>query len=104
MIESVKPAALPSTPRGLTTGERLERRQQRVQLALALPAVLVVLVFLFYPVARLLLRSLFDPAFSLDDYARIVRVPQYLNVLLYTMRTSITVTLLCLLLGYPLAY
>jgi putative spermidine/putrescine transport system permease protein len=103
-MESARPAPLPLPLSGLTTGERLERRQRRVQLALALPAVLVLAVFLFYPVARLLLRSFFDPTFSLDAYARIIRVPQYLNVLLYTMRTSVTVTLLCLLLGYPLAY
>ncbi len=89
---------------GLDTGARLERRRQLLCLGLAAPALLALGVFLFYPVVRLLLRSVFDPSPTLDNYVRAFAVPQYLGVLWYTLQTSVTVTILCLVLGYPLAY
>ena len=43
-------------------------------------------------------------SWSLQNYAELLRVPVYLQVLLRSMRIAASVTLLSLLLGFPLAY
>jgi putative spermidine/putrescine transport system permease protein len=46
-----------------------------------------------------------DPSpLTLANYARLLAEPFYVSVFLRTLRISATVTLLCLLIGYPLAY
>ena len=71
---------------------------------LILPPLLLVLVFFGWPVSRLLLRSVSDPVWGLQNYEALLRSPVYGLVLWNTIAISGTVTLLCLLLGYPLAY
>jgi ABC-type spermidine/putrescine transport system permease subunit I len=66
---------------------------------------LIVLVLLFlYPIARVVLRSFGDADLTLDNYLRIFTVDVYRVVLLNTFRTALTVTVICVVLGYPLAY
>ena len=48
--------------------------------------------------------SVTDPAPSLQHFVRIFTVPVYLKILWNTFLTSLLVTALCLVLGYPLAY
>ena len=69
-----------------------------------MPAVLFLLVFFGYPVARLLGLSIFDPEFTLRNYEAALTAPVYVHVLQTTLKISVQTTLLCLLLGYPLAY
>jgi putative spermidine/putrescine transport system permease protein len=71
---------------------------------LILPPLLLVLVFFGWPVSRLLLRSVSDPVWGLQNYEALLHSPVYGLVLWNTIAISGTVTLLCLLLGYPLAY
>jgi putative spermidine/putrescine transport system permease protein len=68
------------------------------------PAGLFVLVFFVLPIAYVLVLSVTDPTVSLGNYRRIFATSLYSGVMLNTFRTSLVVTLLCLLLGYPLAY
>ena len=65
---------------------------------------LFLLLFFGYPVARLLGLSIFDPGFTLRNYEAALTAPIYLAVLQTTLKISIETTLLCLVLGYPLAY
>ena len=83
-----------------------ERREARRYLALLLPAVLVLLALFVYPLLGIADRSVYKPrvGYTLDYYAQIWRVPVYLTVIWRTFQTSALVTLLCLALGYPLAY
>jgi putative spermidine/putrescine transport system permease protein len=71
---------------------------------LVAPAVLCIVVLFVVPIGYVLLLSVTDPTVSLDHYRRLFTVPLYANVLLNTFKTSLIVTLACLLLGYPLAY
>ena len=71
---------------------------------LVLPAVAFLLVFYAYPLLRLLLVSLDAPRFGLTHYVTFFTEPAYLRILTRTFRVSLTVTLGCLLLGYPTAY
>ena len=68
------------------------------------PAVLFLLFFFGYPVARLLGLSIFDPGFTLANYEAALTAPVYVAVLRTTLKISTETTLLCLVLGYPLAY
>lgn len=63
----------------------------------------MVLAFVL-PLLRVLVLSVTEPAVSLAHYRRIFTTPLYLHVLSTTFRTSLVVTAVCLLLGYPLAY
>jgi putative spermidine/putrescine transport system permease protein len=71
---------------------------------LVAPAALAILLLFIIPIGYVLLLSVTDPTISLDHYRRIFTVPLYSGVMLNTFRTSLIVTIACLLLGYPLAY
>ncbi|MBK1867605.1 ABC transporter permease [Aestuariivirga sp. YIM B02566] len=67
------------------------------------PALFLAAFFVF-PIIRVVLRSFSDPAWGLQNYERIMAGGPYLQVLLATIQTAATVTALCLLLAYPVAY
>jgi len=71
---------------------------------LVAPAILSIIVLFVVPIGYVLLLSVTDPSISLAHYRRLFTVPLYANVLLNTFKTSLIVTIACLLLGYPLAY
>ncbi len=83
------------------------RRPIRIRpLWLALPGLTFLLVFLIYPSAQLLSLSLTDAegGWSISAFQRIFRVGVYLRVLSTTFSIALQTTVLCLLLGYPVAY
>jgi putative spermidine/putrescine transport system permease protein/mannopine transport system permease protein len=67
------------------------------------PALFLAAFFVF-PILRVVLRSFSDPAWGVQNYERIMAGGPYLQVLLATIQTAATVTALCLLLAYPVAY
>jgi ABC-type spermidine/putrescine transport system permease subunit I len=74
---------------------------------LTLPGLLYLLVFLLLPCIWLLSLSVEDAdtgAFTLAAYARAFGVGVYTRVLTTTFVIALETTLLCLLLGYPVAY
>ncbi len=81
-----------------------ERRETRRHLMMLLPAVLVLAVLFAYPLLGIVNRSVYKAGYTLDMYRQIFRVPVYLQVLLATFKVSALVTIVCLALGYPLAY
>lgn len=83
-----------------------ERREARRYLLMLVPAVLVLLALFVYPLLGIADRSVYKPrvGYTLDYYAQLWRVPVYLTVIWRTFQISALVTLLCLALGYPLAY
>ncbi len=89
----------------MTASQTLPARRpaERIWLLLV-PAVLFLAIFFGYPVAKLLSLSIFDPEFTLRNYEAALTAPVYVAVLRTTLKISIQTTVLCLLLGYPLAY
>ena len=71
---------------------------------LVAPALLVVGVLFAYPVSRLLLLSVTEPAPGLQNFRKLIESPVYLKALWNTIVISGSVTLLCVFLGYPIAY
>ena len=84
-------------------GRGLSRDGMTAALLVA-PAVATIIVLFVIPIGYVLLLSVTDPSVSLAHYRRLFTVPLYANVLLNTFKTSLIVTIACLLIGYPLAY
>jgi ABC-type spermidine/putrescine transport system permease subunit I len=76
-------------------------------LALVLPALALLAVFFVLPLVKVALWSLLDAkggGLTVAYYVRAVTETIYLRVILNTFRISLYVTVICLLLGYPVAY
>ncbi|WP_428843186.1 ABC transporter permease [Sinorhizobium terangae] len=71
---------------------------------LILPLLLLLFFSFLYPVGRMLVGSLFDPGFTVDNYVRIFIEPLYLKVLLRTLWIAFATTVGAFVLGYPVAY
>ena len=103
-------AAAASETRANGLNEKALRAQdageQRLLLSLATPAMLVVVAVVFIPVGWLFYLSFVgsDGQFSLENYARMLRYKSYARVFVATFQVSILTTLICILIGYPLAY
>jgi putative spermidine/putrescine transport system permease protein len=90
----------------LATGIRTRgarRGSPAVWLLLGPPSLVLTLLFLL-PIGLVLVTSVTDPRPSVAHYGRIFTVPLYTHVMLNTFVTSLIVTALCLVLGYPVAY
>lgn len=73
---------------------------------LLLPALGFLAVFFAYPLAAVVLRSFegADAGLTLEHYRGFFSVPVYMRILWQTIEISLMTTVLCVLLGYPLAY
>jgi putative spermidine/putrescine transport system permease protein/mannopine transport system permease protein len=71
--------------------------------ALAPPALFFGLFFL-WPLARVVVRSVTEPAPGLANYVHLLSAGPYLPVLGLTVRIAAAVTAIALLVGYPVAY
>jgi ABC-type spermidine/putrescine transport system permease subunit I len=74
-----------------------------VPILLAAPLLIYMVVFYALPVVAMLLRSLNDPTWTLAHYAALLDDVVFVKTFWITFNTSITVTLGCLILGYPVA-
>src|SRR5690348_8789142 len=81
---------------------RAAQGSSRAVALLALPAMAFLAVLFFYPLGRLIAFS-FSGRAPFANYQRIVDHPVYLHVLQRTFSMSVATTLLCALIGYPLA-
>ena len=97
-------AAAPAVLSGPVGELPAERRDRRRALLLLLPALLALLVLFVYPLLGILNRSVFKGGYTLTFYRQALGEPVYLTVMGLTFRTAALVTLVCLALGYPLAY
>ncbi|BBK36914.1 ABC transporter permease [Allostella sp. ATCC 35155] len=77
---------------------------EAASLALLVPFALLLVVVFLLPLGTLLHESLLVPAPTLEHYERVFAQPVYLRVMWRTLRIAFYVTLVALLLGYPLAY
>jgi putative spermidine/putrescine transport system permease protein len=87
----------------ISLGRRRERRW--IYLLMLLPALGFLGVLFVYPMLDIVFRSITGPhGFTTEHYRRVVERPIYLRVFWITFQIAFTVTVLTLLLGYPLAY
>jgi len=69
-----------------------------------LPSVILLGLVFFYPIVVFLSKTFLDPGPTLKNVIDLFRTDVYLKVLWITFRISFTVTVVCVLLGYPIAY
>lgn len=81
-------------------------REQRMLLSLATPAVLAVMAIIVIPVGWLFYLSFVgnDGQLTLENYQRMIEYKSYARTFVTTFQVSMLTTLLCILIGYPLAY
>ncbi|RXT39060.1 ABC transporter permease subunit [Bradyrhizobium betae] len=83
----------------------ISRRLAWTRAAMGAPLVLLLVLFLVYPVGQLLLLSVYgDNGFTLAPYRQLFASSVYLDVLLITLKISLATTLVCVVAGYPIAY
>jgi putative spermidine/putrescine transport system permease protein/mannopine transport system permease protein len=61
-------------------------------------------IFFVWPVVRVVLRSVLEPTIGLSNYKQILYQPPFLSILVQTFVIAASVTVICLILAYPLAY
>ncbi|WP_246230377.1 ABC transporter permease subunit [Bradyrhizobium cytisi] len=83
----------------------IQRNLAWTRAAMGAPLVLLLALFLVYPVGQLLLLSVYgDNGFTLAQYRQLFASSVYLDVLLITLNISLVTTLVCVITGYPIAY
>ncbi|MGI9319341.1 MAG: ABC transporter permease [bacterium] len=83
-----------------------ESREQWMLLGLAGPAVVTIVAIILIPVGWLFYLSFVgsDGQFSLEHYHKMVKYKSYARVFMTTFQVSMLTTIICILIGYPLAY
>lgn len=89
--------------------EELRRKQAAEEwglLSLVTPALLVIVMIILIPMGWLFYLSVIgsDGQFSLEHYAKMVTYKSYYRTFITTFQVSILTTIICILIGYPLAY
>lgn len=96
------------TPAGLNEDalETAQRAERNWMMAICSPSLILVGIIIFVPVGWLFWLSLFDAQGGLTagNYLRLLEQPSYYKTLMTTFKVSVIVTIVCLALGYPLAY
>jgi len=80
------------------------RKRWSLETVILLPTLAYLVVFYVYPLARILVLSVYGRGLTLDHFLRMVTVPVYTQVLARSFRIALLVTALSLVLGYPVAY
>ena len=80
--------------------------EKRLLLSLATPAALAILAVIVIPVGWLFYLSFLgdDGQFSLENYQKMIQYKSYARAFTTTFQVSVLTTLICIGLGYPLAY
>lgn len=91
----------------------MKRKKTTIALLLILPGIIFLGLFFVIPMVQLFLISFnkfsatgginYD-VYTLQNYKRFLFDPYYLTILLRTLRVSLITTVVCLVLGYPVAY
>lgn len=81
-------------------------REQWMLLSLSSPALLAIIMIIIIPVGWLFYLSFIgnDGQLSLENYQKMIEYKSYARVFVTTFQVSILTTMLCILIGYPLAY
>ena len=99
----------PDIERSMLNGQELKsqkKREEWVLLGLSLPAIFVIALVVILPVGWLFYLSFVDGhgSFSLEHYQKMVEYKSYARVFITTFKVSALTTLICIVLGYPIAY
>jgi putative spermidine/putrescine transport system permease protein len=80
------------------------RSIRRASFGYLLPALALIALFFVVPVAMLLMRSVLEPEFGLQNYEALLGSTTYLRIFLNTFIVAGVVTLIAVAIGYPVAW
>ncbi|CCV12757.1 ABC transporter permease subunit [Mesorhizobium sp. STM 4661] len=80
------------------------QKRDLVPAGLVAPALAVLLIVFGIPMVQLFLTSVSAPTFSLGNYRAFFGQPANIRVLLQTIQISAVTTVICVIIGYPIAY
>ncbi len=106
-MNSPNPITAPTTTGINAEGLRRDRIREKMALfGLSIPALILVVIIIIVPVGWLFWLSLFNDegALSLSNYTRMLDSKSYARIFRTTFEVSFFTTLICVLIGYPLAY
>lgn len=85
---------------------RQTAREKRLLLSLAIPALVAIIIVIMIPVGWLFYLSFIggDGQFTLENYQKMFKYKSYARAFTTTFQVSVLTTLICIALGYPLAY
>lgn len=79
-------------------------RRMPTEFGYVLPLLLLMLALFVLPILLMLARSVTEPEWTLENYQDLIETSVYIRVLGRTLRIALITTIVCALLGYPLAY
>jgi putative spermidine/putrescine transport system permease protein len=79
-------------------------RRMPTGLGYVLPLLLLMLALFILPILLMLARSVTQPEWTIEHYRSLIETSVYLRVLGRTLRIALITTVVCAVLGYPLAY
>ncbi len=91
---------------------RAARRRYLARFGLVAPALLFLVIFLILPYINIIVMSMRTPGvgvpygagFTINNYLRVLTDSYFLQILADTVLLGVMTTVICLLLGYPVAY
>ena len=93
-----------ATETSIGPGAAMRKARGMKAFALTVPALALLLLVMGYPLVTIVLRSLSDPAWGMQNYEWFFSTPLNLVVLQRTFVISACVTAVCVLTAYPYAY
>jgi len=87
-----------------SNGAKLWQKEGFRYFLLVSPALVALILLFAYPISRILVKSLFDPHFTLKHYVYFFTSPLYIRVMWITIELSFLTTFTALVIGYILAY
>ncbi len=86
--------------------KRQHAREQWSILSLVVPAMITIILVILIPLSWLFYLSFLgdDGGFSLENYHKMTQYKSYYRIFITTFQVSILTTLICIALGYPLAF
>ncbi|RUU08164.1 ABC transporter permease, partial [Mesorhizobium sp. M7A.T.Ca.TU.009.01.3.2] len=91
-------------PSGAMRGPQRRLRLAAYPSLLAMPALLLLIAAMGYPLLTVTLRSFSDPAWGLQNYVWFFSTPVNVTVLWRTFSIAAWVTIVCVIAAYPYAY
>ena len=82
----------------------LERTTRNRYLLMLVPAMILLFVFFLWPLVGMIGRSFYTKEITLQNYAEIFSDSIYFYVIWLTFRMAAVVTIICVVIGYPVAY
>lgn len=92
-----------AAPAAATDTSDAGRMGRGLSLALVAPLLILLALAFLWPLGKLFWGSVFTPQATAEHYLRIVEEPLYIRIFVRTAMTAAVVTVLALLLGYPVA-